>query len=104
MLECNCRMMTTGELKALVQSDDAAKREEAIGHLVSLLTSTNGIERRRGYELFGDGVAATLFHSCLNYGSLTSGFTDPLVEIVVRTVEAWAASSEAERHDPASVP
>lgn len=104
MLECNCRVMTTGELNALVQSDDAAKRDEAIGHLVSLLTSTNEDDRRHGYELFGDGLAATLFSSCLNYGSLTSGFTDPLVEIVMRTVEAWAASGEAARCDPATAP
>jgi hypothetical protein len=97
-------MMTEGELNALVQSDDGAKREEAIVYLVSLLTSTDAAERRHGYALFGDGVAATLFRSCLNYGSLASGFTDPLVDIVVRTVENWAASREDERHSRAEVP
>lgn len=97
-------MITKAELNALVQSDDSAKREEAIAYLVSLLTSTDAAERRHGYELFGDGVAAALFRSCLNYGSLASGFTDPLVDIVVRTVEAWAASGEAGRRGPAEVP
>ena len=104
MPTCNCPMMTRGELGALVQSDDGAKREEAIAHLVSLLTSTDAAKRRHGYELFGDGVAGTLFSSCLNYGSLASGLTDPLVDIVARTVETWAASHKEEPHDPAKVP
>jgi len=95
--------MTRGELSALVQSDDGAKREEAIAYLVSLLTSADAAERRHGYELFGDGVAATLFGSCLNYGSLASGLTDPLVDIVARTVEAWAASRKEEPGGPAEV-
>jgi hypothetical protein len=97
-------MMTKGELNALVQSDDGVKREQAIAYLVSLLTSADATERRHGYEFFGDGVAAALFRSCLNYGSLASGFTDPLVEIVVRTVEPWAATREANRRDPTGVP
>jgi len=104
MLTCNCPMMTKGELNALVQSDDDAKREEAIAYLVSLLTSTDASERRRGYELFGDGVAAALFRSCLDYGSLAGGFTDPLVAIVMRAVETWAASREARGCDPSEAP
>jgi len=102
MVSCNCQMVTKDELKALVQSEDAADREQAIGYLVSLLTSANSADRRRGYELFGEGIAAALFRSCLNYGSLAGGFTDPLVAIVRRTVEAWAKSGAgAERRDPA---
>jgi hypothetical protein len=96
-------MMTKGELNALVQSDDSAEREEAIAYLVSPLTSTDAADRRHGYELFGDGVAATLFRSCLNYGSLASGLTDPLVDIVARTVETWAASRKEEPRGPAEV-
>jgi hypothetical protein len=96
MLSCNCQMMTKSELDALFQSDDAARREEAIGYVVGLLTSMDAAERRHGYELFGEGVADALFRSCLNYGSLTGGFTDPLVAIVKRTVEAWAASRGGE--------
>lgn len=101
MLSCSCPVMTKDEVNALVQSEDSARREEAIAYLVRLLTSTDVADRRHGYELFGDGVAAALFRSCLNYGSLAGGFTDPLVQIVVRTVEAWAGSGAAERSDPA---
>ena len=48
--------------------------------------------RGRGYEFFKEGLSEALFCSCLNYGSLTGRLTDPLVDIVVRAVEFWAAS------------
>ena len=104
MQTCNCPMMTKGELNALVQSDDGARREEAIAYLVSMLTSGDAAERRHCYELFGDGVAAALFRPCLNYGSLARGFTDPLVDIVVRTVETWAALRREDSREQAEVP
>lgn len=94
MPSCNCQMMTKGELNALFQSEDAAGREQAICYIVGLLTSADMAERRQGYELFGEGVADALFRSCLNYGSLAGGFIDPLVAIVMRAVETWAASPE----------
>jgi hypothetical protein len=43
---------------------------------------------------FEEGLKEALFCSCLNYGSLAGGFTDPLIEIVMRTVEFWAGRSE----------
>lgn len=92
---CDCQMMTRDELKALVRSDQSAEREQAVGFLVSLLTSADEDTRRRGYELFKEGLSEALFCSCLNYGLLTGGFTDPLVDIVMRAVEFWAASREA---------
>ena len=94
MVSCNCQMITTDELRALAQSEESAEREEAIGFLVRLLTSPDEAARRRGYEFFKEGLGEALFRSCLNYGSLAGGFTDPLVEIVMRTVEFWAASRE----------
>jgi hypothetical protein len=80
MVPCNRRMSTAAELSALVQSDDAVKHEEAIDHLLSLLTSPNEVDRRRGHELRGSRRCDC--RSCLNYGFLASGFTDPLVDIV----------------------
>ena len=100
MSACNCQMITKGELNALFQSEDTARREEAIGYIVGLLTSADTAERRHGYELFGEGVADGLFCSCLDYGSLTGGFADPLVAIVMRTVETWAAYRVARRGEP----
>jgi hypothetical protein len=92
MESCDCQMITRDELKALVRSDHADEREQAIGFLVDLLTSADEDTRRRGYEFFEEGLKEALFCSCLNYGSLAGGFTDPLVDIVVRAVEFWAAS------------
>jgi hypothetical protein len=93
MERCDCQMITQDELKALVRSDNSDDREQAVGFLVDLLTSTDEDTRRRGYESSEEGLKEALFCSCLNYGSLTGGFTDPLVDIVVRAVEFWAASS-----------
>lgn len=93
---CNCQMMTRDELKALVRSDQSEEREQAVGFLVSLLTSGEEDTRRRGYEFFKEGLNEALFCSCLNYGSLAGGFTDPLVDIVMRAVEFWAISRETQ--------
>ncbi len=98
MNECNCQMMTSDEVSALVRSDRSAERDQAVDCLVRLLTSTDEGERRRGYEFFAEGLAETLFCSCLNYGSLARGSTDPLVEIVTRTVEFWARSGKIAHH------
>lgn len=91
---CNCQLMTRDELKALMRSDQSAEREEAVGYLVSVLTSRDEHTRSRGYELFKEGLSEALFCSCLNYGCLVGGFTDPLVDIVMRAVEFWATSFE----------
>ena len=93
---CDCQMLTKDELQALVRSDQPDLRERAVARLVSLLTSHDEATRRHGYELFREGIADALFCSCLDYGSLASGFTDPLVDIVTRAVEFWAASSRGE--------
>ncbi len=98
MSECNCQMMTRDEVSALVQPGRSAERDQAVDRLVRLLTSTDEGERRRGYEFFAEGLAETLFCSCLNYGSLAGGFTDPLVQIVTRTVESWARSGKTPDH------
>ena len=100
MSGCNCQLMTKEELKALTGVDRPDEREQAIGYLVSLLTSRDAEVRRRGYELFEEGLNEALFCSCLSYGSLTGGFTAPLVEIVARAVEAWAASNERDGAKP----
>jgi hypothetical protein len=92
MNSCNCQMMIKDELQALVRSDRPDLRERAVAHLASLLTSPEEATRRYGYELFREGIADVLFCSCLDYGSLASGFADPLVDIVTRAIEFWAAS------------
>lgn len=92
MNSCDCQMMTKDELQALVRSDRPDLRERAVAHLASLLTSRDEETRRHGYELFREGLADALFCSCLNYGSLAGGFTNPLVDIVTRAVEFWATS------------
>ena len=92
MNPCDCQMMTKDELQALVRSDRPDLRERAVAHLADLLTSRDEETRRHGYELFREGLANALFCSCLDYGSLAGGFTNPLVEIVTRTVEFWATS------------
>jgi hypothetical protein len=90
---CECQRLTQDELKALVCSDQSEGREQAVGLLVRLLTSSDERERLRGYELFRESLSEVLFCSCLNYGSLAGGFTGPLLDIVTRTVELWAASA-----------
>ena len=92
MSDCNCLMMARSELKDLIRSDRSAERDEAVGCLVSLLTASDEPTRRRGYELFKQGMGEALFCSCLNYGSLTGGFTDPLIDVVTRVVEFWATA------------
>ena len=92
MNSCDCQTMAKDELQALVRSDRPDLRERAVAHLASLLTSREEGRRRHGYELFREGIADALFCSCLDYGSLAGGFTNPLVEIVTHTVEFWATS------------
>jgi hypothetical protein len=84
--------MTKDELKILVRSERSDQKERAVAHLAGLLTSRDEETRRQGYELFREGLADALFCSCLDYGSLAGGFTNPLVEIVTRAIESWAAS------------
>lgn len=84
------------DLKALLHSAREADREAAIQCLAELLTSRDSDVRRQGYELFEEGLKEALYQSCLNYGSLTGGFTHPLVTVVLRTVEAWADDTERE--------
>jgi hypothetical protein len=96
MNSCDCQLMTKDELKTLVSSERSDQRERAVAHLASLLTSRDEETRHHGYELFREGLADALFCSCLDYGSLAGGFTDPLVDIVTRAVEFWAASSGGE--------
>jgi hypothetical protein len=90
----DCQMMTRDELKALVRSERSDDREQAVRTLVNLLTSSDANVRGRGYELFREGLAEVLFRSCLNYGSLAGGFTDPLVDVLSCAVEFWAAPGE----------
>jgi hypothetical protein len=97
MTAYNCRVMTKDELRALVCSEQPAEREEAVRFLVALLTATDDDARCRGYEFFREGLSEALFHSCLNYGSLAGGFTDPLVDTVTRAIEFWAAGRKTQQ-------
>ena len=94
MDDCNCPLVTTAELKALLNSENAQEKEQAIACLLALLTSRDERARARGYELFEEGINDALFCSCLNYRSLVRGFTHPLLQVVTRAVETWAISTE----------
>jgi hypothetical protein len=98
MTRCDCQLGRE-ELDALVRSEKPEEREAAIAHVVHLLTSADPDTRRQGYALFEEGISEALFCSCLNYGSLASGFTEPLVDILVRAVEFWAAPAEARQQE-----
>ncbi len=87
--------MTANELKSLLHSDRAEEVEQAVEYLVTSLTSGDEKIRRHGYELLEDGFKEALYRSCLNYGSLAGGFTQPLMTVVMRTVEFWATQSNA---------
>jgi glutathione S-transferase len=89
---CNCPIVTRDELKALFDSEEAEQEEQAIAHLVELLTSRDKQLRAQGYRLFEEGIADALFCSCLNYRALVGGFTHPLLKVIRQAVEAWAAS------------
>jgi hypothetical protein len=99
MHACNPQLIKD-ELQSLVRSERKEEREAAVAHVVRLLTSADAEVRRQGYALFREGIAETLFCSCLNYGSLAGGFTEPLIDIVTRTVEFWAAGSAGRTPDP----
>lgn len=94
MDHCDCPLVTSDELKALLDSDDAERNEQAVAHLVKLLTSQDEQARARGYQLFEEGIADALFCSCLNYRALVGGFTHPLLKVVRKSVETWAASKK----------
>lgn len=97
MDRCDCPIVTKDELKTLLDSDDAEEKEQAIAHLVKLLTSQDEQTRAQGYRLFEQGIADALFCSCLNYGALVGGFTHPLLRAVRQSVEAWAASQRSSK-------
>ena len=90
--------MTTDELKTLLNSGRPEKIDEAIECLVTLLTSRDGPTRHRGYELFEEGLKEALYRSCLDYGSLAGGFTQPLMAVITRTVEFWATQHPSAAH------
>lgn len=85
-------MVTADELKSLITSTATADHERAVDCLVQLLTSPLPEERKRGCELFEEGLSEALFRSCLNYGALVRGVTHPLAEVMTRTIEGWAAA------------
>ncbi len=84
--------MLMAELKSLIASTAAEDHERAVDGLVQLLTSPLPEERKRGCELFEEGLGEALFRSCLDYGALVRGVTHPLAEVMTRTVERWAAA------------
>jgi hypothetical protein len=45
MDSCNCPIVTSAELKALLQSDEFERKEQAIAYLVDLLTSRDAQTR-----------------------------------------------------------
>ena len=86
--------MTADELKTLLHSGRLEDVEQAVEYLVMSLTSYDKTTRRDGYELLEEAFKEALYRSCLNYGSLTGSFTQPLMTVVTRTVEFWATNRE----------
>jgi len=86
--------MMADELKLLLNSDQGTDHEKAVQYLVGLLTSPDKGMRRRGCELFEEGLNEGLYQSCLNYRSLVGGVTHPLISVLTRSVEAWSARVE----------
>ena len=84
-------MLTAEALKALITSAVAADRERAVDGLVQLMTSPLPEERKRGCELFQEGLGEVLFRACLNYRALVGGVQHPLADVLTRTAERWAA-------------
>ncbi len=82
--------MTADELKTLLYSDKSEENQQAIEYLVKLLTSFDEKTRQDGYHILEETFKEALYRSCLNYGSLAGGFTQPLMTAVTRTVEYWA--------------
>ncbi len=87
--------MTADELKTLLYSGRAEEIEHAIEHLVTLLTSLDEDARQIGYDALEESFKEALYRSCLNYGSLAGGFTQPLMTAVTRSVETWVKQHEA---------
>lgn len=87
-------MMTADELKTLLRSGQSEESKRAVDYLVTSLTSRDANIRRHGYELLDEALKDALYQSCLNYGSLLGGFTQPLMAVVTRTVEFWATQRD----------
>ena len=87
--------MTSDELKALLYSSRSQEAEHAIEYLVAALTDRDERARKHGYALLDGALKEALYQSCLNYGSLLGSFTQPLMTVMTRAVEAWAA----QQHD-----
>ena len=86
--------MTADELKTLLRSDQSEESKRAVDYLVTSLTSRDANTRRHGYELLDEALKDALYQSCLNYGLLVGGFTQPLIAVVTRTVEFWATQRD----------
>ncbi len=90
-------MLTAEVLKELITSAAVSDRERAVDGLVELLTSSVPEERRRGCELFQEGLGEALYRSCLNYRALVGGVQHPLTDVLARTVERWASIRDGDR-------
>lgn len=51
--------------------------------------------------VFAEGINDALFCSCFNYGSLVGAFTHPLLDVMTRSLEIWAAGTRAPESKPA---
>lgn len=98
---CNCPIVTTEEIRALLDSEEAEKKERAIACLVDLLTSQDKWVCARGHELFREGINDALFCSCFNYSGLGGSFTNPLLEVAAQSIEIWAAARGTRESEPA---
>ena len=91
---CNCSMVISAELKALLDSDKSDAKERTLTSIETLLTSRDMEMRKRGYALLEEGINDALLCSCFNYRSLVGGFTHPLLTVVKHAFETWARASE----------
>lgn len=91
MNDCDCQMAPAEQLKNMLSLDRPKEKEQAIAYLVGLLTSEDRMDRNHGYQLFHEGIDEALFCSCLDYGSLVGSSTNPLLEVLARAIELWAA-------------
>lgn len=86
--------MTADEVKTLLHSGRSEESEQAVEYLGSLLTSQKEKTRRHGYEMLEECFKEALYRSCLNYGLLAGGFTQPLMTVVTRAIEFWATQRQ----------
>lgn len=89
--------MISQKLTALLEPGHAEASEQAIDYLVAALTAGDEATRKQGYEMLDEALKEALYRSCLDYGSLAGGFTRPLLTVMMRTVEAWAARQQDSR-------